>query len=248
MQRRSIGRVVLLFLLTLLIYVLLWKGDTYLRTSSGPWELEFSAEGDGTPILMVGHQALGITNTVLRFEGETVSQEPRTVRFTGPGIDIPFGEVVFFDTTYLPGTVTLDLFGHVVEFMKRTLVIDYREHAWRSGETIHLDRDTLPCWELKFDSDQDGTPILRIGQDALGISDVALRLEGELAPVAPVRLRMVEVPESLPFGRLVSFDASPLPGRLDLDLFGHRVVLTNLELLLDGTGHFWTTGATHVLD
>jgi hypothetical protein len=46
---------------------------------------------------------------------------------------VPFGKCVFLDTTFLPGTVVLDLFGHEVQLLPRVLTIDHVEHAWHSG-------------------------------------------------------------------------------------------------------------------
>ena len=52
--------------------------------------------------------------------------------------EVPFGNCVFMDTTFLPGTVTLQLFGHEIELLPRVLVIDRQEHSWRPGNTIAL--------------------------------------------------------------------------------------------------------------
>jgi hypothetical protein len=42
------------------------------------------------------------------------------------------------DTTFLPGTVTLEVFNHQVELLPRVLVIDRQEHPWLSESTITL--------------------------------------------------------------------------------------------------------------
>jgi hypothetical protein len=42
------------------------------------------------------------------------------------------------DTTFLPGTVALELFNHEVELLPRVLVIDRQEHPWLSESTITL--------------------------------------------------------------------------------------------------------------
>ena len=109
-----------------------------MRLRKGPWELNFRAEADGTPNVIINQPGIGITNVTLRIEGESVVQSPESVKFTGPGVEVPFGKIVFFDTTYLPGTLTLDLFGHEVEFMGRTMVLNFKEHAWQSGEVVTL--------------------------------------------------------------------------------------------------------------
>ena len=52
--------------------------------------------------------------------------------------NIPFGEIVFQDLTFLPGTVTLNLFGHEVELLPRVLIIDKEEHAWKTGAVVSV--------------------------------------------------------------------------------------------------------------
>jgi hypothetical protein len=55
-------------------------------------------------------------------------------------IDMPFGSCIFMDLTFLPGTLTFRLFGHEVEFLPRTMILDHEEHPWRSGEIISLEQ------------------------------------------------------------------------------------------------------------
>ncbi|HZR17131.1 MAG TPA: hypothetical protein VFE51_07375, partial [Verrucomicrobiae bacterium] len=50
----------------------------------------------------------------------------------------PFGKCVFMDTTFLPGTIALEVFNHEVELRPRDLVIDRQEHPWLSESTITL--------------------------------------------------------------------------------------------------------------
>ena len=52
--------------------------------------------------------------------------------------DLPFGKCVFLDTLYLPGSMAMELFGHQIQLMPRTMLIDRLEHAWLSGEKILL--------------------------------------------------------------------------------------------------------------
>ena len=40
------------------------------------------------------------------------------------------------DTTFLPGTLTFQFFGHEIELLPRVLVLDRQEHPWRSGEVV----------------------------------------------------------------------------------------------------------------
>jgi hypothetical protein len=42
------------------------------------------------------------------------------------------------DTTFLPGTLVFELFGHEIQLLPRVLTIDKKEQPWRSNETIAL--------------------------------------------------------------------------------------------------------------
>ncbi len=131
--------VVVAFLIALVIYLGGYSCDHYMRLRKGPWELTFASEPDGTPTLIINQPQVGVTNVTLRLTQEVSVQEPKSMLFTGPDHEpIPFGKVVFFDTTYLPGTVTFDFFGHEVELMPRTLVLNFEERAWQSGEVVSL--------------------------------------------------------------------------------------------------------------
>jgi len=52
--------------------------------------------------------------------------------------EVPFGKCVFMDTTFLPGTVTFELFGHEIELLPRALIIDRQEHSWQPDLAISL--------------------------------------------------------------------------------------------------------------
>lgn len=127
------------FGLVLLCYVLIYGCDRHLRFKNGPWELHFSRENDGTPRLIISQAALGITNVTLRLEGEIVRMEPSLIRFEGSeAVKIPYGKVLDFYRSYLPGMIRLDLFGHGVEIRQRALILNFNEREWQSGEVISL--------------------------------------------------------------------------------------------------------------
>jgi hypothetical protein len=98
----------------------------------------FRVDQQGIPGIGISQPRLGIRDVtiVVRGTNHAVLPEPATVRFDQPskGDTIPFGRVRFLDTTFLPGTVTLDLFGHEIELLPRTLIVDKQERPWRSGE------------------------------------------------------------------------------------------------------------------
>jgi hypothetical protein len=71
------------------------------------------------------------------------SNSPVTLVFGQPKpvpYEVPLGSCIFMDTTFLPGTVTFQLFGHEIELLPRVLVIDRQEHTWRPDKVIALPR------------------------------------------------------------------------------------------------------------
>ena len=132
----------LAFLLALVCYAVLYKVIEHRRTATGPWEVTFTNTVAGNPVLIVDQPVLAISNVQLMFEAHPflrgtnefrrlVFREPRPVPYA-----VPLGKCVFMDTTFLPGTVTLEILGHEIELLPRVLVIDGKERMWESGSTV----------------------------------------------------------------------------------------------------------------
>ncbi len=133
--------------LAVVIYVVGFSLDQHLRTRRGPWRVTFTTDPSGAPAIVVNQSAFGISNLKIIFHGEAGTNAAGTVTFDVPERPVPFGSVKFEDLTYLPGTVTLDFFGHEIELIPRTLFINRQEHAWQSNMTIALspgDKRSLP--------------------------------------------------------------------------------------------------------
>ena len=47
---------------------------------------------------------------------------------------MPFGECIYQDLMFLPGVVTMNLLGHEIELMPRTLVVDKKEVPWNTPD------------------------------------------------------------------------------------------------------------------
>lgn len=126
--------------ITLAGYVAFWSCDAHLRQRRGPWQVEFDRAPAGFPVLRIHQPALGLTNVTILFGGEAADAAdlPATVVFDGLRRAVPFGTNVFEDLTYLPGNVTLHCFGHEVQLLPRTLLVNRRERPWESGTTITL--------------------------------------------------------------------------------------------------------------
>lgn len=132
-------------LLALAIYVGGFSFDQHLRKRHGPWQVTFETGPTGTPAVVVNQPKLHITNLKIEFAGETATNASATVVFDVPERPVPFGRVKFEDLTYLPGTVTMDLFGHEVELLPRTLYINRKPHPWTSNRTITLTTGDKPA-------------------------------------------------------------------------------------------------------
>lgn len=126
--------------LALVFYVAGFSWIQHLRLAKGPWEVAFVSDASGQPAIVITQRALKISQTV-RFADERIKANLQTdVQFREAVTSLPFGEMMLQDPLYLPGTATMRLFGHVVELLPRTLIIDDKEQAWGSGRDIVVHR------------------------------------------------------------------------------------------------------------
>jgi len=132
-------------IIALVVYTVSYSWIEHRRTRKGPWEVTFTNSAFG-PAVLINQPKLGLTNIAISFAGVT-NTAGGSVRFGQARpvpYELPFGKCVFMDTTFLPGTVTLDLFGHEIELLPRTLVIDRVEHPWVSNEQLALQPLSVP--------------------------------------------------------------------------------------------------------
>lgn len=146
MQRgRLLIQFILLFGLVLLGYLLMFGWIERRRVARGPWEATFSSES-GSAQLVLNQTNLDIRNVRIVFRGVVApSNSVEHIAFTkaqNPPYLVPFGECIFQDLLFLPGTVTLKLFGHEIQMIPRTLTINRVERPWQNGETIELQAGT----------------------------------------------------------------------------------------------------------
>jgi hypothetical protein len=142
---------IIAFAIALLGYVLVYHFIENRRTRKGPWQVTFTNNPAGTPAIVINQPALSISNVqihfinpITNFESPITNDQSVSTRllFSQPKpvpYDVPFGKCVFMDTTFQPGTLTFQFFGHEIEFLPRVLVLDRQEHAWKSGQIIALD-------------------------------------------------------------------------------------------------------------
>ncbi len=129
------------FVLALAGYAFFYSAIEHRRVRRGPWEVTFS-NASGLPAILINQPNLRITNVQIRFSGELPAPQPTTsFRFDQPRpvpYDVLFGTCIFMDTTFLPGTVTFQLFGHEIELLPRVLIVDRQDLPWRSDATFVL--------------------------------------------------------------------------------------------------------------
>ena len=140
------------FVIALAGYIIFYHFIENRRTRKGPWQVTFTTNSPGNPELVINQPILAISNVQIRFPRMETNQtaisnyqSPITFAFSQPKpvpYDVPFGKCVFMDTTFQPGTLTFQMFGHEIELLPRVLVLDRREHPWRSDEVISLTSDT----------------------------------------------------------------------------------------------------------
>jgi hypothetical protein len=125
--------------IAVVFYVAAFGWIEHRRTFNGPWEAAFRADAAGTPTLRISQTNLHISQTIL-FAGQTVRPAPfsRTIVFGLTPTNLPFGELLYEDPTFLPGSVTMRLFGHTVELLPRVLTVDKKEYPWRTGAVIEV--------------------------------------------------------------------------------------------------------------
>ena len=133
----------LAFLLAVAGYIVCYQAIEHRRSHNGPWRVTFTRHEAGAPLLLINQPLLRITNVQVEFAAEALpaTHLPMTMVFDQPKpvpYPVPFGSCVFMDTTFLPGTVTLELFGHEIELLPRVLVLDRQEHPWRSNSSTPL--------------------------------------------------------------------------------------------------------------
>ena len=133
----------LAFVLAVSCYGFFYKSIEHRRTRKGPWVVAFTNNPDGSSQLVIDQPKLAITNVQINFPdqaplspqklGRFVFNQPRPVPY-----EVPFGQCVFMDTTFLPGTVTFKIYGHEIELLPRVLIIDHQERPWLPSNFITL--------------------------------------------------------------------------------------------------------------
>ena len=128
-------------IIALVLYLVSYNWIEHRRTRNGPWEVRFAVESE-TPAIIIAQPKLQIQNVRIAFPGQIIATNfSATMTFAQARqwpFDVPFGKVIFLDTTFLPGNVTFELFGHEIQLLPRVLTIDRKEIPWQSDTNISL--------------------------------------------------------------------------------------------------------------
>jgi hypothetical protein len=131
------------FVIAVVIYAVSYSWIEHRRARNGPWVVAFTNAPGGIPEIIIDQPKVGVTNVQIVFPGETLAltNTPTSIKFgqaRAVPFDVPFGQCVFMDPTFLPGTLTFHLFGHEIELLPRVLMLDHQEHPWKSGEVLDV--------------------------------------------------------------------------------------------------------------
>lgn len=134
-----VKHLVMAFVLAVGLYIVAFSWIQHRRTYRGPWRVTFASDAAGRPSVRVSEPALKISELLI-FPGQTiaVTKLNRTESFEEQMTNLPFGQWLFQDPTFLPGTLTMRLFGHEIEFLPRVLIVDKKEIQWKAGDVIQV--------------------------------------------------------------------------------------------------------------
>jgi hypothetical protein len=139
-SRSPIKHCALAFVIALILYLIAYHAIEHRRTRNGPWQVTFTNQS-GAPALVINEPQLDLANVTISFPGQSTAFTNQTISFNPPQevpFALPFGQCVFEDTTFQPGTIVIVAFGHEIQLLPRTLTLDRREQPWISGHTLEL--------------------------------------------------------------------------------------------------------------
>jgi hypothetical protein len=134
-----IKHVAFAFVIAVVLYIVSFGWIEHRRVFRGPWEITFATDGAGQPSLLISQPALNISQKI-DFPGQKIAATNlhQVEHFEEAVATLPFGEMIFQDPTFLPGTVTMRLFGHEIELLPRVLIVDKKEIPWSTGQAVEV--------------------------------------------------------------------------------------------------------------
>jgi hypothetical protein len=99
-------------------------------------------------------------------------------------------------------------------------------------------------WEVGFQTNTQGDPMLLVSQAKLGLREVRIIVHGENPSTATGRVVFDRVKQPVPFGSVIYEDLTFLPGVVTFDLFGHEIELLPRALIANKQLVSWQSGMT----
>lgn len=139
----SIKHFLTAFLIAGLGYFVVFHAVEGLRADKGPWQVSFTSNSNGDATIVIDQPGLAIKNVHITFPDSKSNRAGSPVVYTfnqptNTPFAVPFGECKLMDLRFLPGTVTLQLYGHEIELLPRALMINRQEYPWRQNGVIKL--------------------------------------------------------------------------------------------------------------
>lgn len=127
------------FGIAIVLYAISFSWIEHRRTFRGPWRITFLTDNAGRPSLRIAQAYLKISEQI-DFPQTNIGPKNLSADrvFKNEETNLPFGKWVFQDPTFLPGTVTMQLFGHEVELLPRVLILDKKEIPWETGGKVSV--------------------------------------------------------------------------------------------------------------
>ncbi|MBC8002274.1 MAG: hypothetical protein H7X97_06770 [Opitutaceae bacterium] len=135
-----IKKLAITFTVSLVAYLAIFHWIERRRVVAGPWTVTFATDTNAQPSVVIAQETLKLTSLRITFPEQRWIETNllRAIRYDTAKTNCGFGEIIFQDPTFLPGTLTFNFFGHEVELLPRTLIIDKREYPWISGDTVYV--------------------------------------------------------------------------------------------------------------
>ena len=135
------------FVVALVLYVVAYSGIEHRRTRQGPWVVTFTANISHEASLIIAQPALGLSNVFVVFNDTRLPTNfsGTVLRFDQPRpvpCEVPFGQCLFMDTTFLPGTIVFSMFGHEIQLIPRVLTVDRKEYPWPTNRIFMIESRT----------------------------------------------------------------------------------------------------------
>jgi len=148
-QDRLSRHLLIAFLLSLALYVGAYWFIQSRRVADTPWVVTFHTIGNGQPEIEIRQESrqLGPVRVRIAAAHQTPSVEQQEVVFNEPKpvpFAVPMGQCIFQDTTFLPGTVVLEISGIRLQMLPRVLTIGTNEFPWTRNSLIEVPAAAVP--------------------------------------------------------------------------------------------------------